>query len=195
MPQTPTLFLALASGIAIAAACGLRAFLPLFAVGLAARFGHLQLHHGSEWLAGTPALWALGTAAALEIVADKVPIVDHALDAIGMVLRPLAAAAGAFAVLGGWGEPWAGLISLALAGGALAVQGAKAKARLGSSALTLGHANPLLSTAEDVTSVGLLVTALLVPVLGLVLVAVLLVWLARAIGRRARTRAGEARAR
>lgn len=192
MLATPTLFLALASGIAIAAACGLRAFLPLFAVGLAAHAGVLHLHHGSEWLASTGALWALGTAALLEIAADKVPMVDHALDAVGTVLRPLAAVAGAFAVLSGWGEPWAGLISLVLGAGALAVQGAKAKARLGSSAFTLGHANPLLSTAEDITSVGLLVTALLVPIVGLALVVLLLIWLARRIGRRAR--GGPARA-
>src|SRR5690349_5616343 len=79
----------------------------------------LHLHHGSEWLASTGALWALGTAAVLEIAADKVPMVDHALDAVGTVLRPLAAAAGAFAVLGGWGEPWAGLVSLVLGAGAL----------------------------------------------------------------------------
>jgi len=192
MLATPTLLLALASGVAIAAACGLRAFLPLFAVGLAAHVGWLHLHHGSEWLASTGALWALGTAAVLEIVADKVPIVDHALDAVGTLLRPLAAVAASFAVLSGWGEPWAGLVSLALGAGALAVQGAKAKVRLGSSALTLGHANPLLSTAEDATSIGLLVTAILVPVVSLVLVALLLVWLARAAGRRAQRGRGEA---
>jgi uncharacterized membrane protein len=171
-----TLVLALLSGIAIAAACGLRAFLPLFAVGLAARQGWIQLHHGSEWLAGAPALWAFGTAAVLEIAADKIPIVDHALDAIGTLLRPLAGALGAFAVLRGWGEPWAGLASVALASGALVVHGAKAKARFGSTVLTLGHANPLLSIVEDLTSLGLLVAAFLAPVVAVVLVIALLAW-------------------
>ena len=56
---------------------------------------------------------------------------------------------------------------------------AKAKARLGSTALTLGHANPLLSIAEDFTSVALLVAAVLAPVLAAVLVLVLAGWLAR----------------
>src|SRR5205085_9850019 len=99
--------IALFTGVGIAAACGLRAFLPLLAVGVAARAGLIHLHAGSEWLAGDRALWALGVAAALEIAGDKIPVVDHALDAIGTLLRPVAAAVGAYAVLQGWGAPWA----------------------------------------------------------------------------------------
>jgi len=170
------LLLALVSGVAIAAACGLRAFLPLFVVGLAARNGFLSLGSGSQWLTSDQALWALGVATVLEIAGDKIPIVDHALDAIGTVLRPAAAWVGGFALLHGWGEPWAGLLSLVLGVGAFAVNAAKAKARLGSTAVTLGHANPALSVAEDATSLGLLAAAILAPLAALVLV-VLLVWL------------------
>ena len=170
-----SLLLALLAGIGIAAACGLRAFLPLFVVGLAARTGWLQLHAGSEWLAGDPALWALGTATVLEVAADKVPVIDHALDAIGTVLRPVAAWVGAYAVLNGWGAPWAQIVSVVLGVGALAVHGAKAKARIGSTTLTLGHANPALSVLEDVTTLGLIAAAILAPLAALLLV-LLLVW-------------------
>ena len=170
------LALALASGIGIAAASGLRAFLPLFAVGVAARLGWIPLHHGSEWLASDPALWALGCATVLEIAGDKIPVVDHALDAIGTVLRPVAAFLGGYAVLRGWGEPWAQIASIALGAGAIAIHAAKAKTRLGSTAVSLGHANPILSVLEDLTSVGLLLVAILAPLAVLVLV-VLLVWL------------------
>ncbi len=179
-----TMVLALVSGVAIAAACGLRAFLPLFAVGLAAHQGWLHLHAGSEWLGRPPALWALGSAAVLEIAGDKIPIVDHALDAIGTLLRPVAAAVGGFAVLSGWGEPWVGIASLVLGAGALAVHGAKAKTRIGSTALTLGHANPLLSIAEDFSSIGLLIAAILAPLVALVLVVALIVVLLRRRRRR-----------
>src|SRR4051812_11875961 len=119
------LALALLSGIGIAAACGLRAFLPLFVVGLAAHAGILHLHAGSEWLASDKALWALGAATLFEIAGDKIPVVDHALDAVGTVLRPAAALVGGFAVLRGWGEPWAGLATLVFGVGAFAVNAAK----------------------------------------------------------------------
>src|SRR5262249_19581990 len=134
-----SLILALLTGIGIAAATGLRAFLPLLAVGLAARAGWLELRPGSEWLASDIALWALGSAALLEIAGDKFPVVDHALDAIGTVVRPLASWLATFAVLASWKAPWAGLLATLLGAGSLALHVAKAKARLTSTALTLGH--------------------------------------------------------
>ena len=151
------LLLALVSGIAIAAACGLRAFLPLLALGLAARFGLFHLRPGAEWMAGDPALWALGIATVLEIASDKVPVVDHVLDVVGTLLRPVAAWLGAFAVLQGWSSPWAQIAALVLGAGALAVHGVKAKTRLGSTLATAGHANPLLSVLEDSGAIVLVV--------------------------------------
>ena len=183
-----TLVLALVSGIAIAAAAGLRAFLPLLAVGLAGRFGLLPLRPEAEWLAGDIALWALGAATVLELAGDKIPIVDHALDALGTVLRPAAAWIGGFAVLANWGSPWAQIAALVFGAGALAVHAAKAKTRIGSTALTLGLGNPVLSFVEDGAVVTLLVLAVLVPLLAL-LALVGLTWLvARRLSRRATTR-------
>jgi hypothetical protein len=174
----PPIVLAALTGVGIAAATGLRAFLPLFVVGLAGHFGLLHLRPGSEWLTGDTALWALGIAAALEIIADKVPVVDHFLDMIGVVLRPVAAWVGTYAVLSGWGSPWAELVALILGAGALAVQGVKAKARVGSTAITAGHANPVISLLEDTGVLTLLAVAILVPVV-IILLIVLAIWLVR----------------
>jgi hypothetical protein len=186
MPTTyVSLLLALVSGIAIAAACGLRAFLPLLGLGLAARFGILHLRPGAEWMAGDPALWALGIATVFEIAADKVPVVDHALDAVGTLIRPAAAWLGAFAMLQGWGSPWAQIAAFVLGAGALAVHGVKAKTRLGSSVATAGHANPLLSVLEDSGVLVLVVAAILAPLLALAFV-LALAW---AAGRWRRRRA------
>jgi hypothetical protein len=179
----PPIVLAALTGVGIAAAAGLRAFLPLFVVGLAGRFGLLHLRAGSEWLTGDTALWALGIAAVLEIVADKVPVVDHALDMIGVVLRPVAAWVGAYAVLSGWGSPWAELVAIIFGAGALAIQGVKAKARVGSTAMTAGHANPVLSLLEDTGALTLLWIAILVPVAA-VLLLVLAIWAFRRWRRR-----------
>jgi len=164
------LLLAVAAGVGLAAASGLRAFLPLLAVGLAGRHGFLHLQPGLEWLESDPALWSLAAATALELIGDKVPVVDHVLDSIGTVVRPVAAWVATYAVLQDWGTPWAQLLAVALGVGALAVHGAKVHTRLGSTALSLGHANPILSTLEDAVALGLVLAAVLVPLLALALV-------------------------
>lgn len=180
----PSTWLAIASGIGIAAASGLRAFLPLLAIGLAARFGLIELHPGTVWLASNSTLIALSVATVLEILGDKVPAVDHALDLVATVVRPLAAWLGAYAVMPGLPAPWAALISLALGGGALAFHLLKAKIRLGSTVTTLGAGNPVLSVIEDVTAVAILLVTVIAPFVVLLLVVLLGWWLVR--GRRRR---------
>ena len=179
-----SLWLALLAGVGIAAAAGLRAFLPLFVLGLAARAGLVDLHRSSEWLASDVALVALGVATVLEIAGDKIPIVDHALDLVATVIRPLAAWFGAYAMLVAWPAPWGQIAAAVLAVGALGLHAFKAQLRLGSTALTAGTANPFVSIVEDLTSLALVAAAVLyVPVLALLLVA-LAAWALRRRGRR-----------
>ena len=173
------LWLALGSGVGLAAACGLRAFLPLLALGLAGRFHIVPLRPGAEWLTSDPALIALTTATLVEIAGDKIPAVDHALDVAGTVVRPAAAWLAAFAVLAHWPSPWAQLAALALGTAALAVHLGKAKVRLGSTALTLGAANPAVSLFEDAVAFGVVVTALLVPLAALLATVLVLAWVFR----------------
>lgn len=176
------LTLALASGVAIAAATGLRAFLPLFLIGLAGRFGLIGLHENVEWLTSTNALIALGVATVLEMAADKIPIVDHGLDTVATVIRPVAAWIAAYSVLIHWPTPWAQIVATLLAGGSLAVHAAKGAFRVGTTATTGGTGNPAVSTAEDALSFSLIVMAVLVPVLALALI-VGIVWILRRRGR------------
>src|SRR5262245_57752416 len=86
--------LAVAVGIGLAAATGLRIFLPLFVAGLAAHFGQLPLSDGFAWLASPIALLALGTASVIEVAAYFIPVVDHILD---VVAGPAAVVAGILA--------------------------------------------------------------------------------------------------
>ena len=165
-----SIWLAIAGGIAIAAACGLRAFLPLLIVGLATRAHVIALGPSVEWLAHDLTLWTLGGAAAIEIIGDKIPVVDHALDVIGLVVRPVAGGLGAYAALANWPEPLPWVFALVAGSGALGVQALKAKTRLGSTMLTAGAGNPLLSFAEDLGALGLTTMALLVPVIALAIV-------------------------
>lgn len=164
------LILALATGVGLAAASGLRAFLPLLAVGLAGRHGLLHLQPAVEWLQSDAALWALAVATLLELIGDKVPVVDHVLDSIGTIVRPAAAWVATYAVFQDWGTPWAQLLAVAMGVGALAVHGAKAHTRLGSTAISLGHANPILSILEDAIAFALVAAAVLLPLLALAFV-------------------------
>ena len=79
----------LAMGIALSACAGLRAFLPLFIVGLSGRLGWVPLSGTFEWLADWPALVVFGIAVVAELVGDKFPAVDHFLDAVQTIVKPI----------------------------------------------------------------------------------------------------------
>lgn len=181
------LALQIAAGIGLASCAGMRAFLPLFAVGAAARAGWIELTQGFEWLASTPAAVVLGTAVIVEMLADKFPVVDHLLDMAGVVVRPAAGALVMASTLSETGPLPAAVLGLILGAPAAAgVQLTKAKARLVSSAATGGLANPVQSAVEDVASLSGCLVCLLLPVaslLFLVLVVALFLWV-----RRRRTR-------
>lgn len=168
--------LAVCAGVALAAAAGLRVFVPLLATSAAAHFGRIDLAPGAAWLAGTPALAALGIAAALEVGAYLVPALDHALDVIA---TPLAVAAGIvlsaalFTDLPGYLR-WV-LAIIAGGGSAGLVQGATAVLRLKSSALTGGLGNPVVALVELAGALLLALLALLAPLLAVGLAVTLLV--------------------
>src|ERR1700742_1553870 len=86
-----SLLLSFALGVGLAAAVGFRVFLPLFIYGLAVKLGILTASSGFEWASSTPALMMFPVAAAVEIAAYYVPLVDNALDHIA---GPMAVAAG-----------------------------------------------------------------------------------------------------
>jgi hypothetical protein len=113
--------------------------------------------------------------------------VDHALDAVATVLRPLAGGLAAYAALAHWPQPVALAFALIAGAGAFGVHVLKAKTRVGSTALTGGAANPVLSAAEDFSAFGLAAAGVLLPLVALVLVvgaALAVRGVARALSRR-----------
>ena len=186
---TMILLTELAMGFSLAAACGLRAFLPLFVAGLLAHEGYVQLAPSFAWLATTPALIVFGAAVLFEVAGDKVPVLDHALDAAGVVVKPTAATLLAASLLVHV-DPATRTVLALIAGGATAggVHLVKAKARLASTLFTAGVGNPLLSVAEDVAAIVVIAVAVLVPLAGaaiaLALIALAIGWLRRRRARR-----------
>jgi len=152
--------------IALAACAGLRAWLPLLMAGVLSRAGMLNLGAAFGFLSTNKALALFALATAIEVVGDKIPAVDHALDALSTVLRPAAGAMLAASVFGRITDPVESA-ALGLAVGApvaLIPHAGKTALRAASSAFTAGLANPALSIAEDVATVALFLMAVLVPV-------------------------------
>lgn len=179
----------IALGIGLAAATGLRVFLPLLVTSAAAYTGHLHLGAGFAWLGTLPALLMLAVASGVEILAYYIPVVDHLLDTI---TTPAALVAGTLLAASVMTDlppatKWAIAI---IAGGGVAglAQGATVLLRGASTAATAGLGNHVLSTGELAGSLLLSVLALAAPYIALIVVVLLLLgclaaWLAR---RRAR---------
>jgi uncharacterized protein DUF4126 len=74
--MTPEWLVSIGVGLALAAA-GLRVFVPLLALSLAARGRWIELSPAFQWIGTTPATIALGTATILEIAAYYVPFFDN----------------------------------------------------------------------------------------------------------------------
>jgi hypothetical protein len=181
---------AIASGVVLAACTGLRAFLPLFAAGVASRALSWELAPSMQWLASDPALITLGVASLAEVIADKVPVVDHALDAVHTVVAPVAGALAGLSVWLNFPAPiavaLAVLVGAPLAGGVHLVA---AGTRLKSTAVSAGTLNPAVSVAEDVATLSGIVLAVLAPLVALI---VLVVGLTLLVRRRRRRRAADA---
>ena len=171
------------AGVALAAACGFRVFVPLLVLSIAATLGAIPLADDFAWLATMPALIALATATIMEIAAYYVPWLDHALDVVATPAAILAGVITTAAVVADLSPVlrWA----LAIVGGggvAGAVQGGTVLLRLKSGVMTAGVGNPIVSTGETASSTVTSVLAVVMPVIAFFLVLatiVLLVMIAR----------------
>jgi hypothetical protein len=189
------------TGTGLAASAGLNAYIPLLTMGVLARYTDLvDLPSGWSWLDDGWVMTILAVLLAVEVVADKVPVVDHVNDVVQTVIRPtaggLAFGAGSSAQTVTVSDPgsffsthqWVPIAAGVLI--ALCVHGVKAASRPVVNVSTAGMGAPVASTAEDLSSVAMSLLALLVPVLVLVGVALLL-WAAVIVWRRRRRRRAE----
>ncbi len=185
------------TGSGLAASAGLNAYIPLVTMGALARWTDLiDLPTGWQWLANGWVLAILSVLLAVEVVADKIPAVDHLNDVVQTVVRPtaggLAFGAGSTSETVTVSDPgtffsshqWVPIVAGVLI--ALCVHGVKAAARPVVNAATVGFGAPVASTAEDAGSVLVSLLAIVFPVLVLIALA-LLVWFAVWVLRR-RTR-------
>jgi hypothetical protein len=161
-------------GIGLASASGFRVFLPLFALSLASYFGIWELNENWLWIGSIPALITLGIATVSEIFGYYIPFIDNLLDTIA---TPLAAIAGTVVMASTLVDispmmTWT-LALIAGGGTASAMQGMTTVTRLASSVKTAGIGNPIVSTAETGTAIGMSALSIFLPVVAIVVVVVL----------------------
>ena len=154
------------TGLGLAMPAGLNAYIPLLAVALADRyFGLLHLAAPYDMISSPVGIIIITILLIIELLADKIPLVDHVNDLINSVVRP---SAGAVLVMASTGavesiNPIAAMtLGLIVAG---SVHTLKASVRPTVTATTGGVGNPIVSAAEDGVAIVLTVVALLAPVL------------------------------
>ena len=162
----------------LAWASGIRLYLVVFALGLAARYELLTLPPGLEVLAHTYVITAAGILLAVEFLADKVPGLDSAWDAIHTFIR---IPAGALLAAGATGDTVSALtVAAGLLGGTITAgtHFTKAGSRAAINTSPEPFSNWAASFTEDAMVLGGIWIAFQHP---LVFLAALLVFLAFAI--------------
>jgi hypothetical protein len=189
------------TGIGLASSAGLNAYIPLLMIGVLGRFTNLiDLPSGWAWLQEPWVMAILAGLLLIEMVADKIPVVDHINDLVQTVIRPTAGglAFGAasssetvtvtdpasFFSSNQWVPIVAGMVI------SFIVHGMKAVTRPVVNVSTAGLGAPVASTTEDAFSVALAFIAILFPLLVVVFLG-LLIWLFIAVRRRRKRKKDE----
>ncbi len=177
------LLLNIFSAFGLSASAGLNAYIPLLVVGSIAHYfpGAITLNEPFDLLANPWILILLGILVIIEMVADKVPAVNHINDVIQTVVRP-AAGAIAFAASANVITDIHPLLALAagllVAGGVHTVKAAAVRPAV--TATTGGAGTTPVSIAEDIVAFTTSILAIMLPIIMgtilIVLLALLLWW-------------------
>jgi len=178
----PQLLAGIFTAFGLSASAGLNAYIPLLVVGLLAHYTNLiNLTKPWDTLSNPWIILMLCILIIIEMLADKIPIINHINDLIQTIIRP---AAGAIAFAASAHMVTNIHPALALACGLL-VAGTVHVAKAGVirplvTASTGGAANTPVSIAEDITSTLLSVLAIILPIvigtLMIVLAAFIIHW-------------------
>jgi hypothetical protein len=156
----------LLTGLGLALPAGLNAYIPLLAVALADRYtGLIHLAAPYDMLSSPLAILILAVLLLIELLADKIPLVDHVNDLVQSFIRP---SAGALMVMASTDAVQtinpilAMILGLIVAG---SVHTAKSSFRPLVTASSAGIGNPVVSACEDGAAIALTVVALVAPII------------------------------
>jgi len=175
------LLLGVFTAFGLSASAGLNAYIPLLVIGVIAHYTDwLTLSNPWDLLANPWVLIVLGFLVIVEMLADKIPAVNHINDAIQTFVRPVAGAiafAASAKVITDVNPVLALICGLLVAGSVHAVKAGAVRPVV--TATTGGAGNVPVSIAEDIFSTIMSILAIVVPILVavlLVLMIVLFIW-------------------
>ena len=174
------LLLGIFSAFGLSASAGLNAYIPLLVVGAIAHYfpNTLNLTSPFDLLSNTWILLLLGVLVVVEMIADKVPAVNHANDLIQTIIRPVAGAI-AFAasanVITDINPVLALACGLLVAGSVHTVKAAAVRPAV--TATTAGAGNVPVSIAEDIISFVASILAIILPIIMGTIIVILLAML------------------
>ena len=176
------------SAFGLSGAAGLNAYIPLLTISVMHKCGVIALAKPYDVMGQWWVIILLAVLLAVELVADKIPGVDHVNDIIHSLIRPTAGALIFAAEMGHVTSVHPGVwltIGLLLSG---SIHAGKAIVRPIINIGTAGIGAPLVSTVENAVSITLSVVAVLAPILGVILLLVfgwlLLILFRRFFGKR-----------
>lgn len=165
----------------LSASAGLNAYIPLLIVGVIAHYTDwIKLNPPYDLMANPWVLIVVGILLIVEMLADKIPAVNHVNDIIQTVIRPAAGAvvfAASANVITGVHPVIAIICGLFVAGSVHTVKAAAIRPAV--TATTGGAGNIPVSIAEDVVATLVSVLSIVLPILGvgfLILFAILIIW-------------------
>jgi hypothetical protein len=171
----------------LSASAGLNAYIPLLVVGVIAHYSDkITLIPPYDALSNPWVLIVIGILLIIEMLADKIPAVNHVNDIIQTGIRPAAGAiifAASAHVITNVHPLIAILCGLLVSGSIHFVKSAVVRPAV--TATTGGAANVPVSIAEDVIATGVSLLSIIVPVLVAVLLVVLLAFIIWLVWRRA----------
>ena len=155
-------------------AAGVNLYATVAILGLAARYGWVDLPAQFKVFDNPWVIGAAGVLYVVEFVADKIPWVDSIWDSVHTLIRPVGGAVIAVATLGEQSPAMQGAI--ALLGGMVAAGShvTKASTRVAANASPEPFSNWFLSLAEDAFVIGLSLITLKFPLLALAVSVVIL---------------------
>ena len=176
------LLLGIFTAFGLSASAGLNAYIPLLVVGVIAHYfpNTLNLATPFDLLANPWILILLGVLVIIEMIADKVPAVNHINDLVQTIIRPVAGAI-AFAasanVITDINPVLALACGLLVAGSVHTVKAAAVRPAV--TATTAGAGNVPVSIAEDILATITSVLAVIIPLIAgtlLIIFLVLVLW-------------------
>jgi hypothetical protein len=157
---------ALLSSLGLALPAGLNAWLPFLILALADRFSSaVELDAPFDVISSTPGIIVILLLLPIELVADKIPGIDHISDLAHTAIRPLAGAILAAAIADASGDVDAWIGAIIGLGGAGATHAVKMSTRPVITASTAGVGNPIASMFEDVIATVTSIVAIFLPFL------------------------------